>query len=131
MRGAGLTGGSVLPALGLAVHELATNAAKYGALSRPGGKVSVLWDLAEPDLVRVNWVESGGPPVPETRGRGFGTDLIERVVASELRNPVKLDFPPEGVRCLLMIPVREPTEFAMRAAKAEVRARLKTSDLED
>ena len=117
--------------LGLAVHELATNAAKYGALSRPGGKVSVLWDLAEPDLVRVNWVESGGPPVPETRGRGFGTDLIERVVASELRNPVKLDFPPEGVRCSLMIPVREPTEFAMRAAKAEARARLKTSDLED
>ncbi len=116
--------------LGLAVHELATNAAKYGALSQPGGNVSVTWELVEPELVRVRWVESGGPPVPQDRGRGFGTDLIERVVASELRNPVKLEFPEEGVRCELMIPVREPTEFAIRASKAKALKRLKTSDLE-
>lgn len=117
--------------LGLAMHELATNAAKYGALCQPGGNVSVVWEMAEPELVRVEWVESGGPPVPQERGRGFGTDLIERVVASELRNPVKLEFPVEGVRCVLMIPVREPTEFAIRASKAEAQRRLKTSDLED
>jgi len=109
--------------LGLAVHELATNAAKYGALSQPGGKVSVLWSLAAPELVRVEWVESGGPPVPAQRGRGFGTDLIERIVANELRNPVQLDFNPEGVRCVLMIPVRQPTEFAMRAARAQAQGR--------
>ena len=106
--------------LGLVIHELATNAAKYGALSRPGGRVSVMWELAAPDLVRVDWQESGGPPVPAQRGRGFGTDLIERIVAHELRNPVKLDFDPEGVRCRLLIPVRQRSEFAIRAQAAQL-----------
>ena len=105
--------------LGLAIHELATNAAKYGALSKHGGKVAVDWQLQEENLVKIDWVESGGPEVAQDRGRGFGTDLIERVVAHELRNPVKLDFKPEGVRCSLLIPVRRPTEFAIRANRAE------------
>ena len=104
--------------LGLAVHELATNAAKYGALSQPGGKVSVHWKLTAEALVRIEWLERGGPPVPERRTRGFGTDLIERIVAHELKNPVKLVFEPEGVRCVLTIPVRRPSEFPLRAAKA-------------
>ena len=103
--------------LGLAMHELATNAAKYGSLSSPGGRVSVHWKMIADALVRIEWQESGGPPVPQKRGRGFGTDLIERIVASELKSPVKLDFAPEGVRCVLTIPVRRPSEFAMRAAK--------------
>lgn len=114
--------------LGLAVHELATNAAKYGSLSQAGGRVSVLWSLASPYLVRVEWVESGGPPVAAQRGRGFGTDLIERIVAHELRNPVQLDFNPEGVRCVMMIPVRQPSEFSMRAARAQMQSR---ADLDD
>ena len=104
--------------LGLAVHELATNASKYGALSQPGGKVTVKWEPVSERLVRVNWIESGGPPVEQERCRGFGTDLIERIVAHELKNPVKLEFPPEGVKCELFISVREPTEFAMRAARS-------------
>ncbi|AKH42625.1 two-component sensor histidine kinase/CHASE1-domain containing sensor protein [Altererythrobacter atlanticus] len=101
--------------LGLAMHELATNAAKYGALSRPGGKVSVHWKLTTDALVRIEWKESGGPPVPQKRNRGFGTDLIERIVAHELDSPVELEFNPEGVRCVLTIPVRRRTEFVMRA----------------
>jgi two-component sensor histidine kinase len=108
--------------LGLAMHELATNAAKYGALSRPGGKVSTHWKLVSPSLVRIEWQESGGPPVAPQRGRGFGTDLIERIVAHELKNPVELDFAPEGVRCVLTVPVRRPSEFAMRASKPDARA---------
>ncbi|MBC7159256.1 MAG: sensor histidine kinase, partial [Porphyrobacter sp.] len=103
--------------LGLATHELATNAAKYGALSQPGGRVTVHWRLVSERLVRVEWQESGGPPVPAQRGRGFGMDLIERIVAAELKSPVRLDFDPAGVRCVLTIPVREPTEFTMRAGK--------------
>jgi len=103
--------------LGLAMHELATNAAKYGALSRTGGKVSVHWKLVSPVLVRIEWQESGGPPVAPQRGRGFGTDLIERIVAHELKNPVELDFAPGGVRCVLTVPVRRPSEFSMRASK--------------
>lgn len=104
--------------LGLAVHELATNAAKYGALSVPGGQVAVTWHLITQDLARVEWAERGGPVVPQSqRKRGFGTELIEKIVAHELRNPVDLRFEPEGVRCSLILPVRLPVEFSMRAAK--------------
>jgi len=104
--------------LGLATHELATNAAKYGALSKPGGKISVHWHLIAESLVRVEWQESGGPPVAAQRGRGFGTDLIERIVAHELKNPVELTFDPAGVRCALIISVRQPSAFAIRANKS-------------
>lgn len=104
--------------LGLAMHELATNAAKYGALSRAGGKVTLHWRLISDSLIRIDWHESGGPPVPQQRKRGFGSDLIERIVAAELKNPVKLTFDPDGVRCMLTIPVREPTPFEMRARAA-------------
>jgi two-component sensor histidine kinase len=103
--------------LGLAIHELATNAAKYGSLSRPGGEVSVEWDLVAPSLVRLQWRERGGPPVSAKRGRGFGTDLIEKIVANELDNPVQLEFGELGVTCTMMIPVRQPTAFAMRAPR--------------
>ena len=101
--------------LGLALHELATNASKYGALSVPGGQVTIRWSLAEENLARIEWIERGGPKVPANRPRGFGTDLIEKIVAHELRNPVDLQFAPEGVRCTLMVPVRQPIDFAMRA----------------
>jgi len=104
--------------LGLAMHELATNASKYGALSQPGGSVKVCWQQDEESLVRVEWIERGGPPVPPVRGRGFGTDLIERIVAHELHNPVELEFEPEGVRCVLRVPVRQKREFALRASAA-------------
>jgi two-component sensor histidine kinase len=105
--------------LGLATHELATNAAKYGALSKPGGRVAVHWKLVSEALVRLEWQESGGPPVAPQRGRGFGTDLIERIVAHELKHEVQLEFRPEGVRCVLTIPVRQPSQFAMRAIRRE------------
>ena len=101
--------------LGLALHELATNASKYGALSQAGGKVSITWETTEDDLARIEWVESGGPSVPRERSRGFGTDLIEKIVAHELRHPVNLVFAPEGVRCTLLVPVRQPSAFAIRA----------------
>lgn len=101
--------------LGLAVHELATNAAKFGALSMPGGKVSITWELVNESLARIEWIESNGPKVNLPQKRGFGTDLIEKIVAHELRHPVELEFHPEGVRCTLLVPVREPSEFALRS----------------
>lgn len=101
--------------LGLALHELATNASKYGALSVAGGRVSVSWTLEQGNLARIDWVESGGPAVPAARPRGFGTDLIEKIVAHELRHPVDLRFEAGGVRCRLLVPVRQPADFVMRA----------------
>ena len=104
--------------LGLAVHELATNAAKYGALSQPGGVVSVAWHLLSKDLAQIEWVESGGPRVEGKIHRGFGTDLIEKIVAHELGNPVDLRFDEAGVRCTLSVPVRAPAPFSIRTARS-------------
>jgi two-component sensor histidine kinase len=111
---------------GLAVHELATNAAKYGALSAPGGKVTIRWQRgeepsAETEWAEVEWHETGGPPVAGERRRGFGTELIEKVVAHELRTPVTLDFAPTGVRCVLRVPVRRPTDFRIREKEMDRR----------
>ncbi len=104
--------------LGLAIHELATNAAKYGALSVVSGRLSVHWTMISSELARIEWVERGGPPIAETRSRGFGTELIEKIVAHELGRPVELRFEPEGVVCVLVVQVRKPvTAFRMRAVK--------------
>ncbi len=104
--------------LALAIHELASNALRYGALSQEGGQVSVSWQYQSAESIEVEWLERGGPPVPEMRARGFGTELIERVVAQELRSPVKLDFEPEGVRCTFYVAVRSSTRFELRAGQA-------------
>ena len=103
--------------LGLAMHELATNASKYGALSQEGGKVHVSWAYQDERKVRVDWRESGGPPVPQQRQRGFGTELIERIVAYELGEAVELVFDPKGVHCALVLPLRIPAKFMIRAPK--------------
>ncbi|MEL7444606.1 MAG: CHASE domain-containing protein [Pseudomonadota bacterium] len=101
---------------GLAIHELATNAAKFGALSNEGGEVYVSWRLAEDktNLAEIEWRELKGPPVSASRRRGFGTDLIEKVVAHELRHPVQLEFKAEGVRCVFLVPIRRRSDFKVR-----------------
>ena len=100
--------------IGLAMHELATNAAKYGALSVEGGKVIVTWQLQSDDLAIVEWREEGGPPVQSGLKRGFGTELIEKIVAHELKHPVDLEFNSGGVRCVMRIPVRQRGDFEIR-----------------
>ena len=111
---------------GLAMHELATNAAKYGALSVPGGQVTIRWHRAsdrpaDKDWAEVEWQESGGPPVATERRRGFGTELIQKIVAHELRQPVTLEFDPAGVRCVLRIPIRRRADFHIRENAARGR----------
>lgn len=107
--------------LGLALHELATNAAKYGALSQSGGKVLVHWSTVNDTLAKIEWVESGGPPVDTPERRGFGMELIEKIVAHELRHPVDLEFARNGVRCTLLVPIRKPSEFALRTKQPAAR----------
>jgi two-component sensor histidine kinase len=104
--------------LGLALHELATNAAKYGALSVAEGRVSVTWTLPGPDRCEVLWQESGGPQVSQPTRRGFGLELIERIVSSELKSQVEIRFEPDGVTCRLQVPRRPEREFALRAPPA-------------
>jgi two-component sensor histidine kinase len=105
--------------LGLALHELATNAAKYGALSTPEGRILIEWRLAAPDVAELHWRESGGPPVTPPKKRGFGRDLLEKIVAHELQSKVDLRFEAQGVECTLQVPIRRLTSFALRSAKPE------------
>jgi two-component sensor histidine kinase len=85
-------------ALAMALHELGTNAAKYGALSVEGGRVSISWEQAGGRL-RLQWRESGGPPVEPPGRRGFGSRLIERGLAADLGGTAALRFDPAGLRC--------------------------------
>lgn len=101
--------------LGLAIHELATNAAKYGALSTITGRIHVTWKVLSPDLAEVYWRESGGPVVTPPTKRGFGRDLIEKIVAGELKSQVDLQFQPGGVECRLEVPIRRIGEFSLRS----------------
>jgi len=107
--------------LGLAIHELATNAAKYGALSTTSGRIHVDWALLSADQAEIHWREEGGPPVAEPSKRGFGRDLIEKIVAHELRSEVDLRFEPGGVECRLKVPVRESREFLLRSNEPSAR----------
>lgn len=90
--------------LGLAVHELATNAAKYGALSKDGGVVDVRWTVERDSSLAIDWQERGGPPVVPPSRSGFGRLLLERAVAADLKSKVALDFNLEGVRFTAIIP---------------------------
>lgn len=93
--------GSLL--LTMALHELATNAVKYGALSNQSGKVSVVWERVgaeQPDRVRLRWRESGGPPVVTPKKKGFGSRLIDRALQGD-RGSAKCVFEPDGVVCTL------------------------------
>ena len=96
-------------AFGLALHELATNAAKYGALSVPHGRLDISW-RAETDetgqrRLSVDWVEQGGPAVEPPKRLGFGSRLIERSIRDELGGLLEMRFQPDGLRCSLSLPL--------------------------
>jgi two-component sensor histidine kinase len=103
-------------ALSLALHELATNATKYGALSVPEGRVALTWSreaLEGAETLALTWVEHDGPPVVPPARKGFGLRLLERGLRQELGGAVTVEFLPAGVRCSLRMPLagsgeREP-----------------------
>ena len=96
-------------ALGMTAHELTTNAAKYGALSTEEGRVRVAWRVIRGEsgaqCLRIEWRESGGPPVAPPRRRGFGSRLITGGIARELDGEVRLAFEPEGLHCTIDVPL--------------------------
>jgi two-component sensor histidine kinase/PAS domain-containing protein len=92
----------------LVLHELATNAAKYGALSMPEGRVRLSWQIEHADegrQVRLHWEERGGPPATSPLKPGFGTELIRRAFGFELEGTADLAFEPEGVRLEATFPL--------------------------
>ena len=98
--------------IGLALHELATNALAYGALSRPDGAVSLKWGL-EDGRLKIEWRESGGPSVATPPREGFGHKVVKRLVALALDGEATLNFPPDGLVWTLSI----PASFAMMKAE--------------
>jgi len=98
----------VATAMALALHELATNAAKYGALSTPDGQVAVTWTVegdGEARRLSLTWRETGGPPVSAPGPMGFGTRLIRRGLAAELNAEVHMDYQPTGLVFTLSAPL--------------------------
>lgn len=94
-------------ALGLILHELATNATKYGALSRPGGQVGLTWTIRDTDgkaTFQLVWTERGGPPVTPPSRTGFGSRLIQRGLSS---GTVESDYRPSGLVCTLTTPLHD------------------------
>ena len=101
--------------LGMALHELVTNAVKYGALSIPTGKVLIDWRVDNEKRVHVNWIEQDGMTVQPPKRSGFGRLLLERGLATELRGNVKLDFLHSGLKCYIGFPLKEvPTNVTAR-----------------
>ncbi|WP_417669694.1 sensor histidine kinase [Roseibium sp.] len=97
--------------LGLALHELTTNAAKYGALSVPHGHLSLTWDK-QGDTVRIRWKESGGPKVSEPERKGFGHVLLERSVGPSLEGNVAVKFEEDGLFCEITFPISQLVDLA-------------------
>ena len=93
--------------LGLALHELATNAAKHGALSSMAGKVNLTWQL-RPELLVLEWLERGGPRIAPPATRSFGLNVIRASVEQQLGGKVTFDWDPRGLQCTLSIPHAEP-----------------------
>ncbi|MDX2203780.1 MAG: HWE histidine kinase domain-containing protein [Hyphomicrobiaceae bacterium] len=114
---------AVVP-LSMVLHELATNASKYGALSTANGAVNVRWDLIQNGTprVRIDWGEAGGPVVREGRKGGFGTTLIKRVIEHDLEGEVVLRLAPGGAQASLTFPLQAGIEMNdLRGAAARSR----------
>lgn len=99
--------------LGLVLHELVTNAAKYGALSSPSGHVALTWSIVDhsdrPPQLRLHWSESGGPPVEKPKRQGFGSRLIRRSIEGELAGYIVINFAPVGVSYDVSVPLPAQT----------------------
>jgi two-component sensor histidine kinase len=88
----------------LVLHEMMTNAAKYGCLSQPDGNLSVKWALGETGDCLIDWTETGGPSVAKPTRKGFGTNLIARTLSADLGGSVELEFLPSGLHARFCVP---------------------------
>ncbi|BCG96850.1 sensor histidine kinase [Mesorhizobium sp. 131-2-1] len=95
--------------IGMAFHELASNSSKYGALSNPRGRLEVRWSIISDggaDTVHLDWSEHDGPTVQLPNRRGFGMTLLDKVVAVQCNAKLKMDYPPDGFRFVMDLPLR-------------------------
>jgi PAS domain S-box-containing protein len=90
---------STAQAIAISLHELATNAAKYGSLSAADGRVEIAWSRTADGRLSLRWIESDGPPVTPPTHRGFGTRIMENIIAGQLRGEVRFDWRDHGLTC--------------------------------
>lgn len=95
---------NIAQTIAVTVHELATNAVKYGSLSGPAGKVHVEWSRAADGRLVFRWTESGGPPVQPATHRGFGTRVMEGMIRDQLKGEMRFDWRVEGLACEVTLP---------------------------
>jgi PAS domain S-box-containing protein len=124
--------------VGLLIHELATNAVKYGALSAHTGCVDIGWSLLPSGELRLRWTESGGPPAQAPVATGFGSTLIKEVTCRQLGGSLSLDWPTEGLQLVVTLPLAVYRPDILRLAakapvvsSAEVRSRGRVLVVED
>jgi two-component sensor histidine kinase len=90
-------------AIAMTLHELATNAAKYGALSVPNGHLHVEWSLTKNNQVVLRWIETGGPPVEPPTREGFGTQLMKAMIGNQLQGIIGFDWRADGLVCEIAV----------------------------
>jgi two-component sensor histidine kinase len=102
-------GGPELRLLSFAARfeELATNSAKYGSLSAADGRVEIAWSRTTDGRLSLSWIESGGPPVTPPVHRGFGTHVMENMIAGQFRGEVRFDWRNQGLACEIALPLAE------------------------
>jgi PAS domain S-box-containing protein len=106
-------------ALAITIHELATNASKYGALSSPHGSVHLQWEMVA-DQLRLDWAERGGPPASAPISHGYGMRVIESMLPNQAQGSVELEWRPEGLACAMLIPMTHCSAPAPHAAPVRV-----------
>jgi PAS domain S-box-containing protein len=95
---------SAAQAIAVSLHELATNAAKYGALSEPNGRVDVAWSRT-PDGIALSWTETGGPPAKPPTRQGFGTRVMDAMIKGQMKGELRFEWRAEGLACEIAMPV--------------------------
>lgn len=119
-----------LVSVALLLHEMMTNAAKYGALSAPAGQLSIHWSLMEDGSCAIDWNESGGPPVAEPARKGFGSTLIDSMMTYDLDGAYEVRYRREGLQARFVIPARH-VAHAQSAAPASPDLHTAARPLED
>jgi two-component sensor histidine kinase len=109
---------STAQTLALALHELATNAAKYGALSSLHGRITLTWKLVD-DFLELEWKEDAGPQVEIPSSRGFGTRSVIASIETQLGGRAMFDWRPEGLCCQLSVPLKERFDLSNQLAAAK------------
>jgi PAS domain S-box-containing protein len=91
--------------IAISLHELATNSAKYGSLSAADGRVEIAWSRTADGRLSLRWIEAGGPTVTPPTHRGFGTRIMENIIAGQLRGEVHFDWRDQGLACEISLPL--------------------------